>query len=140
MSEHERSPIGDYIFERMPEADRETVRRFMAAAKGDDQDDLGYMELGNFGINVARAYCEVGHPVEDRHIRLQLECMAEARLLDETMDRVDWDYLTLIASSEDKRAAARVRSLFVLATGISDEDVFDEKLRAERRAREAARG
>lgn len=135
----EPSPIGDYIFERMPEADRETVRRFMAAAKGDDQEDLGYMELGNFGINVARAYCDVGQPVEDRHIRLQLECMAEARLLDETMDGIDWDYLTLIASALDKATAARLRHLFVLATGISDEAAFDEKLRAERRA-EAARG
>ncbi len=51
------------------------------------------------------------------------------------MDEHDWGVLTFFASDEDKAAEARLRSLFVIATGISDEEAFDERLRAERRAR-----
>ncbi|MFY9293461.1 MAG: hypothetical protein WAP03_22580 [Methylorubrum rhodinum] len=139
MSEHELYSVGDYIFERMPEADRETFRRFMLSANGGNEDDVGYSKLCHVGINVARS-SGCAERVEDHHIRLQLAWMAKARLIDETMDEHDWYVLTHFASDEDKAVATRLRSLFVLATGISDEDAFDEKLRSERRARESARG
>lgn len=140
MREHDRSPIGDAVFAQMTEADRETLRLFMAAANAGDDDDEAYRRLDKFGIHVMRSRCVEGAPVEDRHIRLQLEWMGHARLLDETMDEHDWGVLTFFASDEDKAAEARLRSLFVIATGISDEEAFDERLRAERRARESARG
>lgn len=139
MSDHERHPVGDFIFERMAEADRETFRRFMLSANGNDEGDVGYSKLCYAGINVARSCC-CDERVEDRHIRLQLEWMARARLVDDTMDEHDWDVLTFFASREDEAVAARLRHLFVLASGVADADAFDERLRAERRAREAARG
>ena len=137
MSEHEQHPVGDFIFERMTEADRETFRRFMADANAGDDFDTGYEALAAFGIHAMRSRSSEGVPVEDRHIRLQLAWLAEARLLDETMDEIDWDYTIFIASREDEAAAARLRSLFVLASGFTDADAFDEQLRAERRAKEA---
>lgn len=139
MSEYERHPAGDFIFERMMEADRETFRRFMFAANGGDEDDVGYSKLCHLGINVARSR-RCAERVEDHHIRLQLAWMAEARLIDEAMDEHDWDVLTFFASGEDDAAASRLRHLFELASGITDADAFDERLRAERRARESARG
>ncbi|MBB5758346.1 hypothetical protein HNR00_003066 [Methylorubrum rhodinum] len=112
----------------------------MAAANNGDEHDEAYEALDPFGIHVMRARCVEGVPVEDRHIRLQLEWMGRARLLDETMDGIDWGYLTLIASAWDEARQDRLRRLFELATGITDADAFDERLRAERRARESARG
>lgn len=132
-------PTGDFIFERMTEADREAFRRFMFAANGDDEDDVGYSKLCYLGINVARS-SRCAERVEDDHIRLQLAWMAEARLIDEEMDEHDWNVLTHFASREDKAVATRLRSLFELVSGVTDTDAFDERLRAERRAREAARG
>ena len=140
MREHDRSPIGDAVFAQMTEADRETLRRFMAAANAGDDDDEAYRRLDKFGIHVMRSRCVEGAPVEDRHIRLQLEWMGHARLLDETMDEHDWGVLAFFASDEDEAVAARLRHLFELASGVTDADAFDERLRAERRVKEAARG
>jgi hypothetical protein len=138
-TDREWHPAGDFIFEQMTHADREAFRRFMLSANGDDEDDVGYSKLCYAGINVARSGC-CAERVEDHHIRLQLEWMAEARLIDEAMDEHDWDVLTFFASREDEGATARLRSLFVLASEVTDADAFDERRRAERRAKEAARG
>ncbi|WP_298951992.1 hypothetical protein [uncultured Methylobacterium sp.] len=122
----ERLATGDYVYAHMTEAEREAFRQFMRAADGSDTDDPGYCDLGNFSIGCC---VEPDEPIEERNVQLQIEYMARARLLEGTMERADWGYLLSLAAGGDKAGAARLAKLFETASGIGDEEAFDEDLR-----------
>ncbi|QRE77250.1 hypothetical protein [Methylobacterium aquaticum] len=132
MSEHglrrERYPVGDFIWTNLSEAERAHLRRFARDADGRDEEDEGYCTLGNAGLSVPG---EPGEPVEDGDLRLLLEYMSSARLIDVPTDEGEWYYILGLATPTEG-SRDRIGRLFALATDIDDEEAFDEEERSER--------
>ncbi|WP_156384029.1 hypothetical protein [Methylobacterium sp. Leaf456] len=125
-----RLPVGDYVWEHVTEPERESLRRFTALTAEEHAYGEVYCALGNAGIGAPMGEDE---PVEDWHVRSLLESMAVARLLDGATDEGDWHHILALAAPDDA-GRARLTRLFEVASGISDEEAFDEDERSERMA------
>lgn len=122
----ERYPVGDYVWAHLTEAERERLCRFAALTAEEHADDPVYCALGNAGIGCPMVEDE---PVEDWHVKQILEGMAFARLLDVPTDEGEWHYILSLATDSDE-GAARLARLFEEASGIDDEQAFDEDERS----------
>lgn len=122
----ERYPVGDYVWEHVTEAERASLRQFTALTAEEHRYDPVYCALGNAGIGCPMLEDE---PVEDWHVKHVLEGMAYARLLDVPTDEGDWRHILSLATDSDE-GAARLARLFEEASGIDDEEAFDEDERS----------
>ncbi|MBK3397689.1 hypothetical protein [Methylobacterium ajmalii] len=123
----ERYPVGDYVWEHVTEAERECLREFTALTAEEHRYDPVYCALGNAGIG---SPMEEDEPVEDWHVKNILERMAYARLLDVPTDEGEWRHILSLATDSDE-GAARLARLFEEASGIDDEEAFDEDERSD---------
>jgi hypothetical protein len=122
-----RLPVGDYVWEHLTEPERESLRRFTALTDERHCDDPVYCALGNAGIGAPMGKDEA---VEDWHVKLLLERMAVARLLDGATDEGEWRHILALAAPDDE-GAARLARLFEEASGIDDEQAFGEDERSD---------
>ncbi|BCM83615.1 hypothetical protein [Methylobacterium indicum] len=123
----ERYPVGDYVWEHVTEAERERLREFTALTAEEHRYDPVYCALGNAGIGRPMGEDE---PVEDWHVKSLMESMAYARLLDVPTDEGEWRHILALATDSDESAAHLAR-LFEEASGIDDEEAFDEDERSD---------
>lgn len=122
-----RLPVGDYVWEHLSEAERESLRRFTALTAEEHAYGEVYCALGNAGVGAPMGEDE---PVEDWHVRSLLERLAFARLLDAATDEGEWRHILDLAALDDA-GRARLAHLFEVASGISDAEAFDEDERSD---------
>jgi hypothetical protein len=111
--------VGRYIYHRLTPEGREGLRKAMRRADGRDESDGLYCDLGNNGLSVTAC---AGVPVTAQHMIRLLDDIADLRLRAYSRS----DYTGMLTEISEGTGVRTYVALFEDATGIPDEDVFDE--------------
>lgn len=110
--------VGQYVYHRLTEEERQCLRTSLASADGRDEDDGFFLDLANAGFAVP--WIEGKNAADEQAISM-VEVIAKLRLAVESHRY----YVRVIGYVAEGKSRKRLMSLIAEASGIPDEDVFD---------------